>query len=164
MSVPLSLALFGCSASFSIGGPDYGALEKEIATELDKSYESISRKVDSVECPRPDKKPKAGETFLCNATVDGKVVRVEVTVEDDEDKVRFESIDLAFDLEDTARLLTTDVSDKAGFPVTVDCGQGLEIVAIGDTFTCTALDDSGGSAIVEMTAGPGGSSNWKLIE
>lgn len=164
LSVPLSLALFGCSASFSIGGPDYKALEKEIAAELDKSYESISRTVDSVECPRPDEKPKAGETFLCDATVDGKVVRVEVTVEDDEDKVRFETIDVAFDLADTGSRLTADVSDKIGFPVTVDCGQGLEIVAVGGTFTCTAFDESGDSAIVEMTAGPEGSSSWKLVE
>ncbi|MFC4126626.1 DUF4333 domain-containing protein [Nocardia rhizosphaerae] len=163
-TVPMALALFGCNASISIGGPDYAALERDIATELDTAYAGIDRTVDSVTCPRLADDPKAGDTFLCTADVDGSTVRVEVVVDDDEGGVRFSTLDLLFDLPETASGLSTDVSAQVGFPVTVDCGQGLKVVAVGSTFTCTALDNNGGTATVEMTARPDGESSWQLVD
>lgn len=164
MSIPLAFALFGCNASISVGGPDYEKLESNIATELDKAYAPMSRQVDSVECPRLADDPAAGDTFVCLADLDGNDVRVDVEVEDDEGGVKFTTRDIAFDLAATANGLTADVSDQMGFPVTVDCGQGLKIVEAGGTFTCVALDTKGGSATVEMTARHEGASSWRLVE
>ncbi|MFD3704233.1 DUF4333 domain-containing protein [Nocardia sp. NPDC058658] len=164
LTVPLSLALFGCSGSISIGGPDYDALEKDITAELDKAYAPMSRKVDSVKCPRLADDPKKGETFVCTAVLDGNDVRVDVKVEDDEGSVTFTTRDIAFDLAATANSLTTDVAAQVGFPVTVDCGQGLKIVEVGSVFTCTALDEQGESGTIEVTARNEGGSDWRLVE
>lgn len=164
LSIPLTLALFGCNASVSIGGPDYGALEKNITTELDNAYASMSRKVSSVKCPRLADDPKAGDTFVCVADLGGNDVRVDVTVENDEGSVKFKTRDIVFDLAATANRLTTDVATQVGFPVTVDCGQGLKIVEVGSTFTCTALDAQGDSGTIEVTARNEGDSDWRLVE
>jgi len=164
LSIPLTLALFGCNASVSIGGPDYGALEKNITTELDNAYASMSRKVSSVKCPRLADDPKAGDTFVCVADLGGNDVRVDVTVENDEGAVKFTTRDVVFDLAATANGLTTDVASQVGFPVTVDCGQGLKIVEVGSTFTCTALDAQGDSGTIEVTARNAGDSDWRLVE
>ncbi|MFD9550771.1 DUF4333 domain-containing protein [Nocardia salmonicida] len=164
LSIPLTLALFGCNASVSIGGPDYGALEKDIATELDNAYASMSRKVSSVKCPRLADDPKAGDTFVCVADLADNDVRVDVTVENDEGAVKFKTRDIVFDLAATANGLTTDVASQVGFPVTVDCGQGLKIVEVGSTFTCTAVDTQGDSGTIEVTARNEGDSDWRLVE
>ncbi|KAF0848115.1 uncharacterized protein DUF4333 [Nocardia caishijiensis] len=158
------LALAGCSGSFSIGGPDYEALEKDIATELDKAYTSMSRKVDSVKCPRLADEPATGDTFVCVAKVDDKDIRVDVRVEDEEGTVKFATRDVAFDLAATAAGISTDATDQLGFAVTVDCGQGLKIVEVGSTFTCTAIEAEGDSATVVVTARNDGGSSWEIAE
>ncbi|MFC6009784.1 DUF4333 domain-containing protein [Nocardia lasii] len=164
LSIPLSFALFGCSASFSVGGPDYDKLEKNIATELDTAYASMSRKVTSVECQEPSGKPKKGDTFVCVADLDGNDVRVDVVAENDEGGVKFTTRDVVFDLAATANGLNTDVTDQVGFPVTVDCGQGLKVVEVGTAFTCTALDPQGTEATIEVTARNEGGSDWRLVQ
>lgn len=164
LSIPVTLALFGCNASVSFGGPDYEALEKDITTELDNAYASMSRKVSSVKCPRLADDPKAGDTFVCIADLAGNDVRVDVKVEDDEGAVKFTTRDIVFDLAATANGLSTDVASQVGFPVTVDCGQGLKIAEVGSTFTCSALDAQGDSATIEVTARNAGDSDWRLVE
>ncbi|MEU4599807.1 DUF4333 domain-containing protein [Nocardia sp. NPDC023988] len=157
------LALAGCSGFISIGGPDYEALEKEIATELDKAYAPISRKVESVKCPRLADEPATGDTFICVAKVEDKDVRVDVRVEDDEGAVKFTTRDIAFDLATTAAGISTDASNQLGFAVTVDCGQGLKIAEVGSTFTCTAVEAEGDSATIVVTARNDGSSSWEIV-
>ncbi|MFD3592116.1 DUF4333 domain-containing protein [Nocardia sp. NPDC058640] len=163
LTIPLSLALFGCEASFSIGGPDYDALEKDITTELDKAYASMSRKVSSVKCPRLADDPKTGDVFVCIAVLDGNDVRVDVKVEDNEGAVKFTTRDVVFDLAETAAGLTTEVEAQVGFPVTVDCGQGMKIVEVGSIFNCTAVDEQGETATIEVTARNAGGSDWRLV-
>ena len=89
MSLLLGPALAGCQFSFSAGGLDYEKLENAITSELNKNYAAISREVSAVECPRPSQAPTTGDTFICNADVDGHNVRVEATVTDDDHNVDF---------------------------------------------------------------------------
>src|SRR6476620_8769433 len=130
LALPAALALAGCQVSLSAGGPDYEKLESEITGELNKRYTQIARTVSNVECPRPTTAPKTGETFTCNAAVEGQPVRVEVKVRDDDYNVDFSTLDAVFDLENAGRALTEAVSAELGFPVTLLCGEGLKVVAI----------------------------------
>ncbi len=146
-------ALAGCQVSVSTGGLDYEKLESEITGELNKRYTQIAREVSKVECPRPTTAPKAGDTFTCNADVEGHTVRVEVKVRDDDYNVDFTTLDAVFDLKDAARVLAQEVSTELGFPVTVSCGEGLKVVAIGESLECTAADSDGDERTVRLTAG-----------
>lgn len=147
-----ALALAGCQVSLSAGGPDYEKLESEITGELNKRYTQIARTVSNVECPRPTTAPKTGETFTCNAGLEGQPVRVEVKVRDDDYNVDFSTLDAAFDLENAGRALTQEVSAELGFPVTVLCGEGLKVVAIGEFLECTAAASDGDERTVRLTA------------
>ncbi|WP_245906123.1 DUF4333 domain-containing protein [Mycolicibacterium palauense] len=154
--LPLLLAapaLASCQFSFSTGGPDYEKLENAIGDELNKSYSEISQEVSSVDCPRQDPTPKAGDTFVCTADVDGNPVRVQVNVKDDENNVNFSTMDVVYDLNDTAQGLARDISESRGFDVTVTCGEGLKVVEVGQSFECTAADRSGDTRQVKVTAG-----------
>jgi Domain of unknown function (DUF4333) len=94
-------ALASCHVSVSAGGPDYTKLQTASTDELNKSYTAISRQVSGVDCPT-DSKPKTGETFICNADVDGNTVRVQAKVTDDDGNVDFRTLDTLFDLDRTA--------------------------------------------------------------
>lgn len=157
-------ALAGCSFSFNSGGPDYEKLESAITDELNSSYTEIGREVTTVECPRQDDLA-AGDSFVCTATVDDEPVRVEVNVKDDDYNVDFTTLDIVFDLPMTASGLEQEISADQGFPVTVDCGEGIEVVAVGGSFECTALNDQGDTVGVEVTAGAvGEQDSWRLVE
>jgi hypothetical protein len=156
--------LAACSASVSAGGMDFGKLESAITEELNKNYAGISQQVSSVECPR-GAEPETGETFVCNADVDGNTVRVQATMTDDEGNVDFSTMDVLFDLATTANGLSKTITEDQGFDVTVTCGEGLKVVEIGKSFTCEAADPEGATRTVKVTAGAVGESDqWELME
>lgn len=160
----LAPAIAGCSFSMSAGGPDYAKLERGITDELNASYQKIDREVSAVDCEKPSKAPKAGDKFICNADVDGSRVRVQVLVSDDEENVEFSTLDVLYDLSQTAQGLTKEISADRGFAVTVTCGEGLKVVEVGDSFECTAADRRGDTRPVKVT--PGGvdeDDRWELI-
>ncbi len=163
VAAPL-LSLTACNFSFSAGGPNYEKLEKSIADQLNDTYSEIGQKVSSVTCPTSQPTPKQGDTFICNADIDGEKVRVEVTVSDDEGNVRFSTLDVVYDLARTERLLGKDIESKLGFPVTVTCGTGLKIVAVGDSFTCTAADRQNVDKTVEVTVEEVGKDHWQIVD
>ncbi len=159
----LAPALASCSFSFSAGGPDYTKLEKAITDKLNESYAPISRQVSSVDCPT-DGTPKTGDTFVCNADIDGNKVRVQAKVTDDKGNVDFSTLDSVFDLERTAKGLSQEISKDQGFAVTVTCGKGLKVVEIGKPFECEAADPQGVTRTVKVTAGaPGESDHWEIL-
>jgi hypothetical protein len=161
MLVPVAA---GCQFSFSSGGPDYKKLETAIADELNKEYASMSRQVSSVECPRPADPPKAGSSFNCIADLEGNDVRVEVTFTDDDYNVDYSTLDVVFDLPQTGKGLSEEVSKDYGFDVKVRCGSGLKVVAVGESFECEAVDRRGDVRTVKVTAGgPEGRDTWEVI-
>lgn len=165
MLLLLTPALAGCQFSFSAGGLDYEKLENAITSELNKNYAAISREVSAVECPRASQAPKTGDTFICNADVDGHQVRVEATVTDDEHNVDFHTRDAVYDLSDTGSTLSQSLSDEYGFAVTVACGEGLHVVEAGRSFECTVTDPGGDNRTVKVTAGAVGEDDqWEVIE
>ncbi|MCV7367814.1 hypothetical protein CRI77_07925 [Mycolicibacterium duvalii] len=153
-----------CSFSFSAGGPDYDKLESGIADKLDDTYAQISRSTSGVTCPRSQPRPSAGDTFLCHAELDGEQVRVEVTVEDDDGNVRFDTLDIVFDMAKTAALLDADIEEQVGFPVTVQCGDGLKVVPRGGAFTCTAVDRKFVEKTVQVAVDSDGNDNWQIVD
>jgi hypothetical protein len=163
VAAPL-LSLTACSFSFSSGGPNYDELEKSIVDQLSDTYSGIGRSASSVTCPRSQPDPRKGDTFVCDADVDGEKVRVEVTVKDDEGNVRFSTLDVVYDLPRTERLLDEDIEAKVGFPVTVKCGTGLKIVPVGDGFTCTVVDRQSVEKTVEVTVEQVGKDSWRFVD
>lgn len=154
----------GCSFSASVGGPDYQKLEAGITDELNKSYSSISRQVSDVDCPRQASTPKPGDSFICTADLDDNPVRVQVKVEDDQQNVTFSTLDVVYDLSETAKGLARDISEDRGFAVTVTCGDGLKVVEVGQTFECTAADRRGDTRTVQVTAGAvGADDRWEIV-
>lgn len=154
----------GCQFSFSAGGPDYEKLETAIADELNTQYSAIDRQVDTVECPRPSESPKAGSSFNCVADLEGNDVRVEVKFTDDDYNVDFATLDVVYDLAETSKGLSEDVSQDYGFEVTVQCGEGLKVVAVGESFECEAADPRGDTRPVRVTAGgPDGQDTWEVV-
>jgi hypothetical protein len=157
--------LAACNFSVSAGGPDYQKLESAIADELNTQYQPLARQVSSVECPRPDKPPKAGDTLTCVADLDGGDVRVVATFTDDDNNVDYRTIDTVYDLTDTEAGLAEQISARYGFNVTVECGDGLKIVESGRTFECSATDPGGATRAVQVTAGEAGEKDtWKILE
>ncbi len=164
-TVLLASPLAACQFSASTGGLDYNKLETAITDELNKSYSSISQKVSSVDCPQQSPSPAKGDKFVCTAEVGAEKVRVETTVTDDDYNVHFGTIDTLYDLPKTATSLTGDLSDQLGFPVTVDCGEGLKAVEVGKTLDCTATSAEGDQRTVRLTAAPVGESDkWELVD
>ncbi|MCB0949089.1 MAG: DUF4333 domain-containing protein [Mycobacterium sp.] len=154
----------GCQFSFSSGGPDYKKLESAITDELNKQYSSMSEQVSSVECPRPSSSPKAGSSFTCIADLDGNDVRVEVKFTDDDYNVDFATLDVVFDLTETEKGLSQDISQDYGFNVKVNCGSGLKVVPVGESFECEAVDGRGDTRPVKVTAGgPDNDDTWEVI-
>lgn len=158
------LCLTACNFSFSAGGPDYDKLEKSISDELKGTYSEITPNAPKVTCPRDQPDPEKGDTFICTAEVEGEPVRVEVKVADDDGNVDFTTLDVVYDMARTGRLLGDDIESKMGFPVTVQCGSGVKIVPIGDSFTCTAVDENSVEKTVEVTAVEIGKDNWRIID
>ncbi|NVN51863.1 hypothetical protein HLY00_1853 [Mycolicibacterium hippocampi] len=156
----------GCQFSFSSGGPDYEKLESAISDELNKQYSSmaVAREVSAVECPRPEDSPKAGSSFNCIADLEGNDVRVEVKFTDDDYNVDFSTLDVVFDLAETGQGLSEDVSKDYGFEVVVSCGEGLKVVAVGESFECEAADRRGDTRPVKVTAGgPDAQDTWEVV-
>jgi hypothetical protein len=163
ISCGAALSLSACSFSFG-GGLDYQKLEDEITKKLNESYSSMNETVSSVECPEQSPEPKAGSTFDCTAQVAGQTVRVGVKVKDDDYNVNYETKDTLYELPTVASSLSDEVSKQVGFPVTVDCGEGVKAVEVGKTFDCTASDDQGSERTVQVTAAPvGENDSWELI-
>jgi len=162
LSCGAALVLSACS--FSMGGLDYDKLQTTITDELNTSYSSMDQKVSSVECPEQSPSPKAGDTFDCTAKVGDQTVRVAVDVKDDDYNVNYKTKDTLYELPTVAATLSDEVSKQVGFPVTVDCGEGLKAVEVGKTFECTAADPEGTERTVEVTAAPiGEDDSWKLV-
>lgn len=153
------------ACSFSIGGLDYDKLESEITNKLNSNYSSIDQQVSAVNCPEQSPSPKAGDTFECTAEVGGQTVRVVVDVKDDDyNNVAYETKDTLYDLPTVSATLSDEVSRQVGFPVTVDCGEGLATVEVGKTLDCTATDPQGLERTVQITAAPvGEDDSWELL-
>lgn len=164
--IACAAAVLASACQFSIGGGlDYDKLEKAITEELNSSYSSIGEQVSGVDCPEQSPAPGKGDTFDCTAEVAGQTVRVETTVTDDDYNVDFSTRDTLYDMPGTATALTDDLSNQLGFPVTVDCGEGLRTIEIGTTFDCTATDDGGQERVLRITAEPvGENDSWELLE
>lgn len=160
----LAVVTSACSFSFSIGGLDYEALEDGIAEELNASYASIGRSVEGVDCPEPDEDPGVGDQLVCTATLEGQAVRVQATVEDEDFNVTFNTLDVVYELTDTAELLAADISEAIGVPVNLNCGQGITVVPIGDGFQCSATDAGGGTATIQVTANDIEDTSWEILE
>lgn len=144
-----------CSFSFSSGGLDYDHLQAQINDKLTAEYQELGHAPAAVECPHPKPAPKTGDTFVCTTHVDGNdddTVRVEVTVGDD-DTVKFQTLDTLYDLPIAGERLGEEITKNQGFPVTVECGDGVRIVANGDSFECVATDPQGKNRTVRLTAG-----------
>lgn len=162
--VLLGAPLAACQFSASTGGFDYGKLETSITDQLNKSYSSAGQKVSKVDCPEQSPAPKKGDKFNCTAEVAGQQVRVETEVTDDDYNVHFTTLDTLYDLPVTATSLTEEISAQLGFPVTVDCGEGVKAVEIGKTLDCTATNDQGEERTVQLTAAPiGENDKWELL-
>lgn len=158
-------ALAGCQFSMSAGGPDYEKLENTISDNLNENYQGISKQVSGVDCPRQSETPKAGDTFICKADLDGTPVRVLVTVKDDEQNVDLSTMDTVYELSRVAQRLTQEISADRGFAVMVTCGEGLKVVEVGQSFECTAADRSGDTRQVKVTAGAvDAPDRWEIID
>lgn len=152
-----------CHVSVSAGGPDYTKLENAITDELNKSYAAINRTVSSVDCPHQSSLKK-GDTFVCTADLEGNDVRVQAQATDDDGNLDFKTLDVVFELPETAKSLSKEISQDQGFPVTVTCGDGLKVVEIGKSFQCTASDPQGETRQVEVTAGGvGETDHWEIV-
>lgn len=160
----LAPAIASCQFSFSSGGMDYEKLENTVTERLNEAYKRFDRQVSDVDCPRQDGKLETGDTFICTADLDGNDVRVEITVKNPEDgQVDLITLDKVYDLTELGTTLTGELGN-AGVEATVDCGTGLEVVEIGKTLDCTAVDDMGGTGIVRVSTGEvGESESWELI-
>lgn len=160
----LAPVVAACHFSVSAGGPDYAKLENAITDELNKSYAAIDRRVSSVDCPRQSSLKK-GDTFICTADLDGNDVRVQAEATDDEGNVDFKTLDVVFELPETAKSLAREISQDQGFPVTVTCGDGLKVVQVGQSFQCTASDPQGVTRQVKLTAGGvGETDHWEIVD
>ncbi|MDY6999780.1 MAG: DUF4333 domain-containing protein, partial [Actinomycetota bacterium] len=130
LSCGTALMLTACQFSFSSGGLDHEKLANAITDELNASYEPISQQVSSVECPE-DENPGPGETIICTASVGDQTVRVESTVTDEDYNVDFSTLDTLYDQPSVGAALSEELTNQLGFPVTVNCGDGLMAVEIG---------------------------------
>ena len=135
LSLPAAaLALAGCQVSLSAGGPDYEKLESEITGELNKRYTQIAR--DSVErrVPTSQQRPRR-QARPSPATPASKAspfawrskFAMTTTTSTSARSTPFSILRMQ------VGPLTQEVSAELGFPVTVLCGEGLKVVAIGDS-------------------------------
>ena len=144
--------LTGCQSPFASPEPDYEGLENYISDELNDRYPPvIATHLSGVECPRQAEALKPGDSLVCRVDLEGHTVRLEVAVTDTQ--FRFSALDAVYDLSTEADDLAEHISDKVDASVTLDCGEGLKVVPIGESFECTAADTSGDSATIRVTAG-----------
>jgi hypothetical protein len=138
-------------------------MEARITERLNQEYASvnISAVVSTVDCPRSGRTPTPGEEFICLADLDGQAVRVEVAVNDR--GFEYSTLDVAYDAAYAAQKLSTNVSEEIGFPVTLNCGEGLKVIPAGDSFVCPATDENGGTRTIEVTADLDGTT-WEIVE
>lgn len=164
--VTLVVVLLGaCSFNFSLGGGlDYAVLEEAISEELNTTYADIGRSVSAVNCPELADSPEPGDTLICTAELEGQDVRVETTVEDEDFNVTFSTLDTVYELADTAALLASDISEQIGVAVNVNCGDGFTVVANGDTFDCTGIDENSETATIRVTANGPDDASWEILE
>lgn len=156
------IALGACGFSFGVRTFDYATLEDEIHEELTTTFGVLDVTIGEVDCPRQTEELAVGDSFMCRTEVDEELVRVEAIVQDD-GTVDFATVDRVFVLQDSAALLADEIAEDVGFAATVDCGQGVAIVAPGSKFYCTATDPDGVPSTVEVVATDDGIS-WLLLE
>ena len=168
LAVPLlTLPLAGaCHFSAVVGGPNYEKLEADIHDKLSTEYAEAGHTPSAVDCPRLKPAPRAGDTFICTTTVDGQdnlKVRIEVTVGDN-DTVDYHTLDTVYDLQKVGHRLSQAISKDQGFPVTVDCGEGVKVVAVGKSFNCVAANRAGKTRTVRLTVGGvEAQDRWELL-
>ncbi|BBX18594.1 hypothetical protein CRI77_07930 [Mycolicibacterium duvalii] len=146
---------------------DYDALESNVGNTLKESYAGMPVEVAGVDCQRIDD-PMPHDTFTCLADIGAPdKVRVEVTVTAINDyKVDYETVDVVFDLADTVDVLQREISDFAETRITVDCGEGIIVVAVGDTFVCRATEpvEDESADIVVTAKNAQGDVSWEVVE
>ena len=150
VAVVLALPILAAACSSS-DTESIDSVQDQVATELDRSYAEIGRKVSKVECPPEVAKPEDGKAYTCTADLEGHTIRVEVTAQGGS-IASIKSLDAVYDLPKLAAELTADVTGKVGHPVTIDCGTGLKIVPAGEKFTCQRTDPDGKKTDVEVIA------------
>ncbi|KXO88061.1 hypothetical protein AXK56_11795 [Tsukamurella pulmonis] len=137
----LAPATAGCSL---LGGTvlDTGTAESEITDYLNNRYASAGITVDSVSCDPGTNRPAPGATFTCDSRVRGTTVPVEVTVMDDDMRIRFAPTKKLYDLAALGPNIVAGVEKQIGRPVTVDCGTGFAAAAPGESFPCTVASEA----------------------
>jgi hypothetical protein len=157
-----AVALTGCQSPFSGAAPDHEALESYISDELAERYPpQIARYAMSVDCPRQADPLKPGDSLMCTVDIDGHDVRLAMTAT--ETQLEFSTLDAVYDLAPAAQDMAAQISDEVEFPVTLDCGDGLKVVPIGDSFECTAADDYGDTRTIRITTTPNGEF-WEVLD
>lgn len=145
---------------------DYDKLQAQINENLTAQYREVGHTPSDVECARSKLPPKTGDTVECTATVDGhddQTVRIEVTV-GEEGHLNFRTLDTLYDLPTVGEKLAEQLTANQGFDVSVDCGEGIKIVADGQSFDCTATDPAGHDRTLRVTAGGvGNDDRWELL-
>lgn len=151
----VALSLAAC------GGSSAGSLDMTKVSEVVKS-ETGAGEV-RVDCP-PDIPVQSGLVTACEATIDGKVNRLEITQKDDLGNVslRWEASDLLNGPDFEAKLAGA-VADAWGGPVTVECPQDTPLEA-GLVTECIAYDEEYEAVLLITQKDALGNVDWELVE
>ena len=152
--------LASCSSGMVV---DHDKLTGEITTKLNSEYAQLGRSVSSVECDDPGENPPVGTEFQCIADVDGAKVHIKVTTTSENIDVTYETVEKLFDFSHAEEVLADSVSAQVGEPVTVECGDGVQALAQGSTFTCVVTNDAGDTGELLYTVGENGAEDrWEM--
>ena len=167
------LTLAGCS--FSVEGLSFGfgnnTLDDEkLETEISQGLTTQTGLVTTaVTCPE-DQTIEAGNVFNCEAALEGgQTLAIQVTQNDDEGNVNWSADEGLANLrglissEALETQIAQGIAEQLNIEATIDCGAPYRILLTGETFNCTATNNSGNSASVEVTAeDDAGNVVWRL--
>jgi hypothetical protein len=127
-----------CSVDHTLDGAQ---LEADIGAQLLPDFPGAIR---SISCP-DSSDPEPGQTLLCVATLGAQVIDVNVSIGGTEDALTTTAtVDARFvAINEVAALLAATFGDEIGLVTSVDCGQPVLVLDIGDPVVCKATDPSG---------------------
>jgi tartrate dehydratase alpha subunit/fumarate hydratase class I-like protein len=99
--------------------------------------------------------------LLCTADLEGYAVRVQVAAKGE--GLEYKTLDAVYDLGPAAEELAGYISAEVESAVTLSCGEGLKVVPIGDSFDCTAADETGDTRTIRITNSPNGDF-WEVLD
>jgi hypothetical protein len=133
-----ALLVAACGKQLDVAKP-----EQAILREVERAY---SVDVSEVSCPE-DLEAEAGATFKCVVVLPDDRLTVDVTQTDDEGGLRFELAEQLITNERVEQAIRRQYNATA-----VNCGRREYWVSRpGETFTCRARDDAGGTARIRVT-------------